>query len=100
MCLMCSLALPFRVHSHRDILRRLPFPCCCSQIITAHELYAVLRKLDPTATIEAAEAMIAEVDVDGDQEIHFEEYAPARIILISSQALLARGSSRCDLTSY
>ncbi|KAJ1633871.1 hypothetical protein T492DRAFT_866024 [Pavlovales sp. CCMP2436] len=41
--------------------------------ITARELLVVLRKIDATATIQAAEAMIQEVDLDQTLTIDFEE---------------------------
>jgi len=53
-------------------------PARGAQVITADELFAVLRKIEPTATIQAAEAMIREVDADGDRVIRFDEYAPRR----------------------
>jgi len=42
--------------------------------ITARELLVVLRKIDATATIQAAEAMIQEVDLDQTLTIDFEEF--------------------------
>jgi Ca2+-binding EF-hand superfamily protein len=45
-----------------------------SGVISASELLAVLQRIDPTSSIHAAEAMIAEVDRDGDHVIHFDEF--------------------------
>lgn len=45
-----------------------------SGVISVPELFAVLERIDPLSTIDVAEAMIAEVDRDGDQAIRFEEF--------------------------
>jgi len=45
-----------------------------SGVISALELFAVLQRIDPTSTIVAAEAMVAEVDTNGTQTISFDEF--------------------------